>query len=200
MIYNRDDSSLCFFHIPRCAGRWLNYILYHNQFKLESSDNHNDIVDGYEFMHLPKSYLDNLPNNQFAFVRDPAKRFLSGAGFHRMFDLYDLDNMTPDEFSRAVYVEMDRKPHKRQFLMPQVTFIDNDVERLKVESGLSKSLCTWMTNTFGISISMPNDAEARRPVYNDADTRSLTTFPISRDLQRNIESFYHADYAEFDYP
>jgi len=200
MIYTREDSFLCFFHIPRCAGRWLNYVLYHNQYQLTSLNDHNDIVDGYEVMHLPKSYIDNLPENQFTFVRDPVKRFLSASGFHQMFDLYDLENMTADEFSRAVYNEMHYKPYKRQFLMPQVTFIDDDVKRLKVESGLSQSLCAWMQNNFNINISMPADAASKRPVYSESDTRSLSNQPTSSDVIRNIQTFYNADYAAFDYP
>lgn len=200
MIYVRDNTSLCFFHIPRCAGRWLNYVLYFNEFKLATLDNHNEVIDGYEFMHLPKSLLDGLPEQQFAFVRDPVQRFLSAAGFHRMFDTYDLNNITFDKFFEAVYVEIKESPSKRQFLMPQTTFIDESVKTLKVESGLSECLPQWIKDNFNIDISMPDDAKTRRPVYDDADDLSLTSLPVSDNVKHLIQSFYHADYVEFNYP
>lgn len=174
-------------------------MLYHNQFRLTSLDNHNDIVGGYEFMHLPKSLMPDPPKHQFAFVRDPIKRFLSSAGFHCMFDNYDLDTITTDEFFEAMYVKINDSPSKRQFLVPQVTFLDSDVKTLKVESGLSESLCAWLKDKFDIDISMPGDAKTKRPVYNDADARSLTSLPVSLNVQQNIQSFYHADYVEFNY-
>lgn len=207
MYYERDGCKLVFFHIPRTGGRWVQWFLRENHFKFRLFDNIPDVDLGFQLLHLPKFIVEqHYPqydiDNQFTIVRDPIDRFLSGIGYHEVNNLFELSQMSDQEFKLHLDKVISSDQKKTQILLPQHLYVDDKVRTHKYENGLGEPLKQFLQDTFNIP-SCRNMRELNdRPGFNsNRDPQSLSKHRhlMPAKLLDNIISYYERDYEIFGY-
>lgn len=206
MYYERNGCKLVFFHIPRTGGRWVQWFLKDNNFNFKLNSKTTEL--NFEPLHYPKFLVkqdvpDYISNNEFSVVRDPVDRFLSGVGYHEVNNLFELSQMSRQEFHSYLEDHMQRLALVTQLLVPQHWFVDNKVTIYKFENGLGENFKHFLEDSFNITSLQFNRIKTdSRPGFNN--NRDPLSFTKHRHLMPpklidNIISYYERDYEMFGY-
>ena len=200
------NKKFFFIHIPRTAGRFVEFNLENCGWRFDSKSNLNcktryDIIDGIELSHFPREYyqkyldVKNIPH--IAIVRNPVDKFISASFLFNDFYGSNAQELmeNPVTFFSIISSMLMREPDK-SFYLPQVDFLSNKTHIWKYEDGFGNYFSEWISSIVGIKIKMVEEWD---DIYerikscdesNKLDKTDSIIYNVMQFYRQDIEKLY----------
>ena len=182
-------KRICFIHIPRTAGRFIEENLLVNGWKIEQ-DNLWKSVEGIEVAHfhreLYEKYLDVKGIPHITIVRNPIDRFFSASIF-----LKRIYGECQEEMEDAMmfYSMLDNFPLSEgiNWFRSQLDFISEKTNVWRFEDGFGIDFNKWMSQILGVEF------QVKDVPYKELTTNESNKLERSAKLLHNVGNFYRKD-------
>ena len=196
-----------FVHIPRTAGRFVEYNLVcvdKNECMWDQDENDKfntgfgimSVVHGAEVAHYHKEhydkYLDVEGIPHFSIVRNPIDRFISGSMYIKRKYGDDIQELMEDEM--YFYSMLENMPVKESvnWYRPMVDFMSEKTHIWKFEDGFGDDFVSWLSGIIGIDLEFEHDVYY--PKAQDESNKLEKTPKLIHNLKqlyrKDIEAFY----------
>ena len=195
---SRPAKRFFHIHIPRTAGRYLDWNFMLNGFQMENNTTPN--IEGVEVQHLHRDlyeqYLDVAGIPHISVVRNPIDRFISCSIFLKRMYGDDIQDAMEDE--NLFYSMLENFPFEdagRNWFRSQIDFITSDTHLWKFEDGFGDDFCEWVGDIIGVK-GFHTKSDVPYPRLTTDESKKLKK---SAKLVNNIKSLYRQD-IEHLYP
>ena len=207
--FKHESTGKRFFfaHIPRTAGRFVEYNLVcvekndcmwdpDEHLKFDNGFGIMSVVNGAEVAHYHKEYyekyldVEGIPH--FSVVRNPIDRFISGSMYLKRHYGDDIQELMEDEM--YFFSMLDNLPiqESANWYRPMVDFMTDKTHIWKFEDGFEDDFVSWLSGIIGIDLSF--DKEAYYPKGKDEHNKLEKTPKLIHNLKqlyrKDIEAFY----------
>lgn len=219
MIFEKEGVSVCFVHIPRNGGRYIQKLLKTNSFRMSKKTIEMQ-KQGFhldqEYMHLTYDKVfdvhpEAVASKKVVIVRNPIDKFKSAVNSEWSMKLYFggyekfLEMNDPvifDHTMRKKRYSLRTKGRTFAFkglantftnwFRPQHEFFDEDFCVWKFENGFGKEFSTFLHDEVGLDVDINKIVESTYSL-KDYDNK-IDGFVLSEKIKENILNFYRTDY------
>ena len=196
-----------FAHIPRTAGRFIEYNLVlveknqcmwdpEEQLKFDSGFGIMSVVHGAEVAHYHKEhydkYLDVEGIPHFSIVRNPIDRFISGSMYIKRKYGDDIQELMEDEM--YFYSMLDNMPVEESvnWYRPMVDFMNEKTHIWKFEDGVGDDFVSWLSGIIGIDLEFEHDVyyPKAKDEHNKLEKTPKLIHNLKQLYRKDIEAFY----------
>ena len=201
--YPNPTKRFLFVHIPRTAGRFLEYNIEENGFEPEQVIWKS--VDGIEVAHfhneLYLKHFDDLGSiPHFTVVRNPIDRFFSCSIFLKRMYGDDIQEAMEDPMMFHSMLENFPLTQAVNWFRPQVDFLTDDTNIWKFEDGFGDDFCEWLNDVVGFDFTFterkPDSSRSLEYLDSDHTNNKLDKTPA---LVNNVTALYRKDIEQL-YP
>ena len=201
------DKRFFFAHIPRTAGRFVEYNLIMldqnniiwdppEQKKLDTGFGIMSIVNGAEIAHYHKElyeeHLDVEGIPHFSIVRNPIDRFISGSIYLKRHYGNDIQELMEDEMYFYSMLENFPIEGSANWYRPMVDFMTDKTHIWKFENGFGDNFFSWLSGIIGVDVAFEDGVYY--PQQKDEDNKLEKTPKLIHNLKqlyrKDIEAFY----------
>ena len=207
--FKHDATGKRFFfaHIPRTAGRFVEYNLVcvdkndcrwdpDEQFKMDNGFGIMSVRHGAEVAHYHKElyeeYLDVKDIPHFSIIRNPIDRFISGSMYIKRKYGDDIQELMEDDMYFYSMLENMPVQESVNWYRPMVDFMSDKTNIWRFEDGFGDDFVSWLSGIIGIDLEFEHDVYY--PKAQDESNKLEKTPKLIHNLKqlyrKDIETFY----------
>ena len=223
--FKHDATGKRFFfaHIPRTAGRFVEYNLVcvekndcrwdpDEQFKMDNGFGIMSVRHGAEVAHYHKElyeeYLDVKDIPHISVIRNPIDKFFSASSFFKRMYGDDIQEAMEDPIMFHSMLDNFPLTEAVNWFRPQMDFLTDDTNIWKFEDGFGDDFSEWMSDIIGYKFTIKeldenyikNGAGQKLNLeYFDKETLAKNKLDKTAKLVNNITALYRKDIEQL-YP